>query len=183
MIITVAHFSWPHLGASHMKDHHKSPRLKISCPTRLRCLAVLALSASLSAADEQTAPQARSMKPAAMARAPASEPTIAGTARRTAAPSPGTAPVAIRDLPAYQFQDTDTLATRLAGMRSLAVMTVWQSRRTKIYLGLDQKGRAGLHLCQRSSASGTGALWERPAKSELSSSGEAAPAALRTVSP
>jgi hypothetical protein len=34
-------------------------------------------------------------------------------------------------------------------MRSLPVMTLWQTRRTQIYLGVNQRGLAGLHFRQR----------------------------------
>jgi hypothetical protein len=54
-----------------------------------------------------------------------------------------------RDLPDFEFRDDGDLVRRLADMRSLPVMTLWQTRRTQIYLGVDQKGLAGLHFRQR----------------------------------
>jgi hypothetical protein len=54
-----------------------------------------------------------------------------------------------RELPEFEFRDNGDLVQRLADMRTLPVMTLWQSRRTQIYLGVDQKGLAGLHFRQR----------------------------------
>lgn len=62
-----------------------------------------------------------------------------------------------------EFNSYDTFAERLKDMRTLPVVTLWQSRRTQIYLGVDQKGLAGLHFCQRRDAFDTRALWHSAA--------------------
>lgn len=67
------------------------------------------------------------------------------------------------NLPDMEFNSYDTFAERLKDMRTFPVMTLWQSRRTQIYLGVDQKGRAGLHFCQRRDAFDRRALWRSAA--------------------
>jgi hypothetical protein len=115
--------------------------------------------------------------------AAALQPMAEGAIRRSVDARPNMAATGLRDLPAYQFQDNGALATRLAGMRSLAVMTVWRSRRNQLYLGVDEKGRAGLHFSQFRGVSAGRALWERHPAADRGTPRETPTAALRTVSP
>jgi hypothetical protein len=67
------------------------------------------------------------------------------------------------NLPDMEFNSYDTFAERLKDMRTFPVMTLWQSRRTQVYLGVDQRGLAGLHFCQRRDAFDRRALWHSAA--------------------
>jgi hypothetical protein len=94
-----------------------------------------------------------------------------------------TGSMATHDLPDIEFRANDAPVHRLAHMRSLPVMTLWQSPRTQVYLGVDRKGLAGLHFRQRRNAYERHALWRSFADSDRRSAGSIPAPALRSVSP
>ncbi len=88
-----------------------------------------------------------------------------------------------RDLPDMQFNGYDSFAERLRDLRSLPVMTLWQSRRTQVYLGVDKKGMAGLHFCQRRDAVDRRVLWHSAADAARRAAIDEPVARLRSVAP
>lgn len=161
----------------------------------LACALALSLVALVGRAGDAPAPLAK----------PANAPTSACATAQTCAPAattPATAvarPVApieavtetarlhvasagARDLPDFEFRDNGDLVRRLADMRSLPVMTLWQTRRTQIYLGVDQKGLAGLHFRQRG-AGELSTLWRSKADAPAHVAVMAAPQAPRSLAP
>ncbi len=91
------------------------------------------------------------------------------------------------NLPDMEFNNYDTFAERVKDMRTFPVMTLWQSRRTQIYLGVDQKGLAGLHFCQRRDAFNSRALWHSAAaavhRASINDPAEDLAIQLRSVAP
>jgi len=87
-----------------------------------------------------------------------------------------------RDLPDFQFND-GTLLRRFQDMRSLPVMTIWQSHRTQVYLGLDQRGLAGLHFRQRRGLGERTSLWHSQSQAPRHTMPLDGPSRPRSVSP
>jgi hypothetical protein len=86
--------------------------------------------------------------------------------------------------PDFKFQDDDVLLRRLADMRSLPVMTLWQSRRAQIFFGVDRKGLAGLHIRQRREPAEQSTLWRSPVDNRgTASTASASSATPRSVAP
>lgn len=85
--------------------------------------------------------------------------TLPPAIARTIPTRPVTQIESAQDLPDMEFNSYATFAERLKDMRTLRVMTLWQSRRTQIYLGVNQRGLPGLHFCQRRDAVDRRALW------------------------
>ena len=128
----------------------------------LACSVALALSAFVCRADDVPAPSQKA-EVIALATCAATKPCVTAAASHTPAATRQIPPVDIsaettrlpvapssaRDLPDFEFRDNGDVVRRLADMRSLPVMTLWQTRRTQIYLGVNQKGLAGVHFRQR----------------------------------
>jgi len=87
-----------------------------------------------------------------------------------------------RDLPDFQFNDS-TLLRRFQDMHSLPVMTIWQSHRTQVYLGLDQSGLAGLHFRQRRGLGERTSLWHSQSEAPQHTMPLDGPPKPRSVSP
>lgn len=87
-------------------------------------------------------------------------------------------------LPAFKFQDDDVLLRRLADMRTLPVMTLWQSRRAQIFFGVDRKGLPGLHIRQRREPAEQSTLWRSNSANHEAADAAPTPTAVpRSVSP
>jgi hypothetical protein len=109
---------------------------------------------------------------------PAATPTV-----RLDLTRPPAAVIDPRDLPDFHFENNSGFAERLKDLRSLPVMTLWQSPRTHVYLGVDQRGLAGLHFRQRRDSSDQNFLWHTSADSGRHSATNDSHSVLRTVSP
>jgi hypothetical protein len=165
-----------------MNSHSKVVRRGTACRSHVLCAVGLSLCSFMSAADDRVAADLRG--PAWVVQ-PSTKP--AASARRLDArflPDPTPAPSAANPShPDFEFRNVDGPAARLARVRSLPLMTLWQGRRTQVYLGIDQKGLAGLHFRQLRGSGDTGGPWRSTAPSSRDSPVRISPAVPRTVNP
>jgi hypothetical protein len=190
-----------------MKRFPTSWRLSPYCCARLACAGAMLLFATLAAATDRVGVESRSLKSAAgtacgrdtkSCRSPAAVGTPATAPgmevpagdRPAATPTvhlhltrPRAAVMDPRDLPDFQFENDSGFAERLKDLRSLPVITLWQSPRTQIYLGVDQRGLAGLHCRQRRNSGDQNSLWHAWADSGRHSATNDSQPTLRAVSP
>jgi hypothetical protein len=150
--------------------------------SRILCAVGLSFCSLVSAADDRAATEMRA--PAALVR-PAAKPAAARQPPDVQIPPtrPATPAAVATALPDFNFRSVDTPAERLARMRSLPVMMLWQGRRTQVYLGVDQKGVAGLHFRQRHSSADQVSLWLPTLKASRNVPAPIAPSAPRSVTP
>lgn len=76
---------------------------------------------------------------------PASPPTI-GVAPRSSAPVLPATPNPFAHL---RFRDQEPLINRLRRLQALPFLTLWDSGEATVYVGVDRRGKAGLHLRQK----------------------------------
>ncbi|MGH8265182.1 MAG: hypothetical protein ACRETU_03235 [Steroidobacterales bacterium] len=162
---------------------------------RLACCVALALSAFLCRADDAPAPSQKAPDVATTPRT-ATQNCVTATASGAPAAARQSPPIdsgvelarlhvpaaSPRELPDFHFHDDGDLVRRLADMRTLPVMTLWQSRRTQIYLGVDQKGLAGLHFRQRGPGE-LSTLWRSTPDAPKHAAATALPQAPRSLAP
>lgn len=48
-----------------------------------------------------------------------------------------------------RFRDQEPLVNRLRRLQALPFVTLWDSREATVYVGVDRRGKAGLHLRQK----------------------------------
>lgn len=48
-----------------------------------------------------------------------------------------------------RFRDREPLVNRLTGLQAVPLITLWDSREATVYVGVNRKGKAGLHLRQK----------------------------------
>jgi len=165
-----------------MNIHSREFRRGTACCSHILCAVGLSLCSFMSAAADRVAADLRG--PAWVVQ-PSTKPATS-TRRLDARTLPDPTPVlstASPSRPDFEFRNVDAPAARLARVRSVPLMTLWQGRRTQVYLGIDQKGVAGLHFRQRRGSRESGGLWRSTAPSSRDSPVRISPAVPRTVTP
>lgn len=165
-----------------MNIHSRRFRRGTACRSHFLCAVGLSLCSFMSTANDRVAADLRGL---ALVVQPSTKPAAA-TRRLDArflpdqTPAPATAS---QSHPEFEFRNVDAPAARLARVRSLPVMTLWQGRRTQVYLGIDQRGIAGLHFRLRRGSDEPGGFWRSAAPSSRDSLVRISPTVPRTVTP
>lgn len=90
-------------------------------------------------------------------------------------------------MPDLPFRDREPLINRLKSIQALPFVTLWDSGEATVYVGVDRRGRAGLHLRQKRDDRGTAALSaaakaiERASPAEAASRPSAPPSAVEAT--
>lgn len=93
---------------------------------------------------------------------PAVEPAIGNPAPASASPAPNPAAVpgnqprpAPNPFADLRFRDQEPLVNRLRRLQALPFVTLWDSGEATVYVGVDRRGKTGLHLRQKVDDRGT----------------------------